>query len=197
MSLRVVPIGWRTACAFITLHHRHHKQPRGQKLAIGVVQENSQDQKLVGVACMGRPNARAWDDGTMAEVTRTCTDGTRNANSMLYGATRRIALAMGYECLITYTQAGESGASLLAAGWRHVRHVRTRKNWANSSSGKHRRFRDKTAPEYVDRELWEAWPSGRFPKVNGKRPENRLSLGHEGSDLRAGVDARETGKAGS
>jgi len=29
------------------------------------------------------------------------------------------------------------------------------------------------------------------------RPENALSLGHEGSDLRAGVDARETGKAGS
>jgi C-5 cytosine-specific DNA methylase len=29
------------------------------------------------------------------------------------------------------------------------------------------------------------------------RPENALSLGHEGSDLRAGIDARETGKAGS
>jgi hypothetical protein len=29
------------------------------------------------------------------------------------------------------------------------------------------------------------------------RPENALSLGHEGSHLRAGVDARETGKAGS
>jgi hypothetical protein len=184
MSLRVVPIGWRTACAFITLHHRHHKQPRGQKLAIGI--QNSQ--ALVGVATMGRPNARAWDDGTMAEVTRTCTDGTRNANSMLYGAMRRVALAMGYECLITYTQAGESGASLLAAGWRHVRHVKARKNWANSSSGKHLRLRDKTAPEYVDRELWEAWPSGRFPKDNAKRPEIALSLGHEGCDLRQGFD---------
>ena len=29
------------------------------------------------------------------------------------------------------------------------------------------------------------------------RPGNALSLGHEGSDLRAGVDAREAGKAGS
>jgi len=140
MSLRVVPIGWRTACTFIDQHHRHHRAPRGQKVAIGVIDDS---QVLRGVACMGRPNARAWDDGTMAEVTRTCTDGTRNANSMLYGALRRIALAMGYECLITYTQAGESGASLLAAGWRHVRHVKARKNWANSSSGSYRRLRDK------------------------------------------------------
>jgi hypothetical protein len=159
MGLRVVPIGWRTACAFIKQYHRHHKQPRGQKLAIGI--ENGHG--LCGVATMGRPNARAYDDGTMAEVTRTCTDGTRNANSMLYGATRRIAKDMGYACLITYIQQGETGVSLRAAGWRFVRSIAPRANWANSSQ-KLRHIRDASVTEQVPRELWEAWYSGRFPK---------------------------------
>lgn len=159
MSLRIVPIGWRTACAFIAEHHRHHKQPRGQKLAIGVMNGSG----LCGVATMGRPNARAWDDGTMAEVTRTCTDGTHNANSMLYGALRKIAKDMGYQCLITYIQQGETGVSLRAAGWRRVRAIPSRKNWANSSQ-KLKHIRDSGIAENVPRELWEAWYSGRFPQ---------------------------------
>ncbi len=64
----------------------------------------------------GRPVARAFDDGLTLEVNRTCTDGTRNANSMLYGAVWRAARAMGYARCITYTQHDESGASLKAAG---------------------------------------------------------------------------------
>jgi hypothetical protein len=38
--------------------------------------------------------ARHYDDGLTLEVNRTCTDGTRNANSMLYGAVWRAAKAM-------------------------------------------------------------------------------------------------------
>lgn len=157
--MKIVPIGWRVACEFIKKHHRHHKQPRGQKLAIGCHDGTG----LVGVATLGRPNARAWDDGTMAEVTRTCTDGTFNANSMLYGATRRVAMALGYACLVTYIQKGETGASLKGAGWRFVRAIPPRKNWANSSR-KLKHLRDASAEEGVPRELWEAWFSGRFPK---------------------------------
>ena len=82
------------------------------KVAIGVCNGT-----LRGVAVIGRPSARAEDTGLTAEVTRTCTDGTSNVNSMLYGAARRVCRAMGYTRLITYTEAGESGVSLKAAGW--------------------------------------------------------------------------------
>lgn len=61
--------------------------------------------------------ARRMDDGLTLEVTRVCTDGTRNANSILYGACARTAKGMGYNRIITYTLQSESGASLRAAGW--------------------------------------------------------------------------------
>lgn len=64
--------------------------------------------------------SRMLDDGHSLEVLRVCTDGTKNACSMLYGAVRRAALAMGYEPhrVFTYTLASEPGTSLRAAGWR-------------------------------------------------------------------------------
>lgn len=77
--------------------------------------------------------ARAFDDGLTLEVNRTCTDGAKNANSMLYGAVWRAAKAMGYKRCITYTQADESGVSLRAAGFRRVRDIEPRKSWAESS----------------------------------------------------------------
>lgn len=58
------------------------------------------------------------DNGWTLEVNRTCTDGTKNANSMLYGACRRAAFALGYRKLLTYTLPSESGGSLRAAGWK-------------------------------------------------------------------------------
>ena len=69
-----------------------------------------------GVAICGRPVSRHLDDGLTIEVTRTCTDGYWNANSFLYGASWRIAKAMGYVRLFTYNQDDESGVSLRAAG---------------------------------------------------------------------------------
>jgi hypothetical protein len=60
------------------------------------------------------------DDGWTLEVTRTCTTGVKNANSMLYGACWRAAKAMGYTKLGTYTLPEEGGASLRAAGWRLI-----------------------------------------------------------------------------
>lgn len=56
------------------------------------------------------------DDGMTLEVNRTCTDGTKNANSMLYGAAWRATKALGFKRLITYTLPTESGCSLIAAG---------------------------------------------------------------------------------
>jgi hypothetical protein len=135
-ALVIVPVTFRQACTFIEAHHRHHRPPRGMKFALGVAHHGH----LVGVATVGRPVARHLDDGQTVEVTRTCTLGTANANSMLYGAAWRTARAMGYHRLITYTQDGETGASLRAAGLRPAARLRARSGWdvpvrARSSRG--------------------------------------------------------------
>ena len=106
---------------------------------------------LVGVAVVGRPVARHYDDGMTLEVNRTATDGTPNANSMLYGAAWRATKALGYHRLITYTQAGESGASLRAAGWCVVGQRTPRKGWDTPS-----RRRDGAGVDNIPRTLWEA-----------------------------------------
>lgn len=103
-----------SANAYVAAHHRHHRPVPGAKFCLGV-----QDaEKVVGVAIVGRPVARMLDDGWTLEVNRTCTDGTPNANSMLYGAVRRAGFALGYRRIVTYTLPSESGASLKGAGWR-------------------------------------------------------------------------------
>lgn len=98
-----------TANYHVLLWHRHSKPTVGHKYSLAAYKDNV----LVGVAIIGRPVARALDDGMTLEVLRVATDGTRNACSALYAeAKRRAAVA---KCnLITYTQAHESGASLRA-----------------------------------------------------------------------------------
>lgn len=113
MALRVVPCTRSQAFAFVAEHHRHHKVPAGALWSLAVLD----DDRLCGVAVVGRPVARGLDDGLTAEVTRCCTDGTRNACSILYARARRAAFAMGYRRVVTYTLPEEGGASLRAAGW--------------------------------------------------------------------------------
>jgi hypothetical protein len=151
-DLRIKPITLRAACQFIAEHHRHNKPPRGHKFSISVCRGD----QVVGVATAGRPVARAFDDGLTLEVNRSCTDGTRNANSMLYGAIWRAAKAMGYMRLLTYTQHDESGASLRAVGWRRVRDVAPRGSWAASTADKRlKAMRDPVGNGEVARVLWE------------------------------------------
>ncbi len=134
------------------MYHRHHQPPRGTRFTLGVARES--DSELVGVAMVGRPVARHYDDGLTLEVNRTCTDGTPNANSCLYGAAWRAAQALGYRRLITYTQEGESGASLRGAGWRIVGERPARGSWAESSV-KLRDIRDVVGAGGVQRTIWE------------------------------------------
>ena len=148
--MQVRPITFRQACEFVARLHRHNKPPRGHKFSIGLFDAD----KLVGVAMAGRPVARAFDDGLTIEVNRTCTDGTRNANSMLYGAVWRAAKSMGYRRCITYTQADEAGASLRAAGFAKVRELAARASWAESSV-KLKAKRDPVGNGGVPRVLWE------------------------------------------
>lgn len=114
--LEVVPITLKEANAFVEQNHRHHGPTVGHKFSIGL----SDGEKIVGVAIVGRPVARHLDDGWTLEVNRLCTDGTRNACSMLYAAAWRAARAMGYKRLVTYILESENGASLRAAGWKCV-----------------------------------------------------------------------------
>ena len=65
----------------------------------------------------GRPIGRYLDDGLTLEVNRCCTDGTKNACTMLYGAAQRAAKALGYKRIVTYTLESENGSSLRASNW--------------------------------------------------------------------------------
>jgi hypothetical protein len=114
--LSLQPITQKEANAFIRQHHRHHLPSQGWKFGIGV----ANGETLVGVVTVGRPVARMLDNGWTLEVTRCCTDGTKHAASMLYGAAWRAVKAMGYRRLITYTLVEEAGTSLKAAGWKDL-----------------------------------------------------------------------------
>lgn len=147
MTLNLTPVSFADACAFVAEHHRHHEPPVGHKFSIGV----ATDGLLVGVAIVGRPVSRVLAaEGDTLEVIRTATDGTRNANSMLYGAAWRATQALGYRRLITYTQDSESGSSLRAAGFRVIGERPARPGWDAPS-----RPRESRGTEWVARTLWE------------------------------------------
>ena len=116
MSLRHIRIELGEANAFVSAHHRHHKPVVGHLFSLGAVAKD----EICGVVIVGRPVSRMRDDGRTAEVTRLCTDGTKNACSFLYGAAARAAFALGFEKLGTYILASEPGTSLTAAGWRLI-----------------------------------------------------------------------------
>lgn len=114
MRLCLQPISLREARRFVSDHHRHHEMPQGGKFAIGI----NDGERVVGVVIVGRPVSRHFDNGYVAEVTRCCVmEGHPNGCSMLYGAAWRASKAMGYNRLVTYTLASESGGSLVASGW--------------------------------------------------------------------------------
>lgn len=116
MKLSLQPISYEEACIFISEHHSHHLPPQGWKFGIAC---NDGD-KIVGVITVGRPVARGLDDGWTLEITRCCTDKTKNVASKLYGAAWRAVKAMGYRKLVTYTLESETGTSLTAAGYKIV-----------------------------------------------------------------------------
>ena len=146
-GLELQPVAFKDACALIVALHRHHVAPRGWKFGIAVRQIGVVG--VVGVITVGRPVARRLDDGWTLEVTRCCTDGTKNVSSMLYGAAWRAARAMGYRRLITYTLPSESGVSLRAAGYR-VLHQTRGQTWSRPSRA--RVDKHPTGPKL----LWEA-----------------------------------------
>ncbi len=112
--MKIKPISLKDANAYVTVYHRHHKAVRGCKFCISLVDKNN---NIGGVAICGRPVSRYYDDGVTLEINRLCTNGAKNACSMLYGACVRIAKGMGYKKVITYILESENGASLKASNF--------------------------------------------------------------------------------
>lgn len=113
MSLEIKPISIASANAYVEEHHRHHGRKTGCRFAIAAYE----GERLCGVAICSNPVARRADDGLTLEVSRLCTDGTKNACSILYGACARIAKEMGFRKIQTYILESEVGVSLKASGW--------------------------------------------------------------------------------
>lgn len=113
--LKAIPISRDNANKFVNRLHRHHIASIGDKYRIAAADSSG---KVVGIVQVGRPVSRMLDDGKTLEITRCCTDGTKNACSFLYGRATKIAKLMGYERMITYTLENEIGSSLVASGFK-------------------------------------------------------------------------------
>ena len=141
--LTLVPLGLDEANEFVGLEHRHNKQVRGYKFALGAMKAGV----LVGVVIVARTTGRGLHSSMRAEVTRCATNGAANACSFLYGRARRVVQAMGYTSLKTYTRTDESGASLRAIGACCEAELKAR-SWAKSSKRRSRRDQSKPAARY-------------------------------------------------
>lgn len=117
--MQVRAIAQREARDFIDCNHRHNRAPIGWKFGAGIYN----DADLVGVVWVGRPVARALDDGSTLEINRCCVAPTGlawNACSQLYGWACREAERLGYRKVITYTLESEKGSSLKASNFTPV-----------------------------------------------------------------------------
>ena len=153
MSLELRPITRDDADRFIRDHHRHHGVPVGALWRHAVADDAGQ---IVGVCVVGRPVARALDDGLTVEVTRLATDTHPNACSKLYAAARRTALEKGYRRGLTYILASEDGASLRAAGWAKLWDVKGR-SWDCTSRPRTDKHPTGDKAAYG----WGQWPSNK------------------------------------
>lgn len=126
--LSVAPMTLRAAFAYVKAKHRHAKKIQGGLFAVGAEVAG----QLVGCAIVGMPVAPMLQDGRTVEIRRCCTDGTRNACSFLYRVCVRIASAMGYRRVLTYTLESESGASLRGAGFKVTKRTRA-EHWNRPS----------------------------------------------------------------
>jgi hypothetical protein len=112
--MEICPIELRDANDFVAKFHRHHKPVQGHRFSLQALKNG----EIVGVCIVGRPVARnAGNPLEVLEVTRLCTNGTKNACSALYAAAARVGKALGYKRIQTYILSSETGTSLKAAGW--------------------------------------------------------------------------------
>ena len=157
MEIRDITL--REANAFVEAYHRHHGRVVGHKWSLAAYK----DGRLCAVAIVGRPTGRFLDDGNTLEVTRLCSDGTRNACSALYAACARKARREGYGKIITFTLQSEPGTSLRAAGWELEAKKAGKPNW--------NRQRYAAKPEQLT-----LFPARKPPAEYKKRWAKRLTI---------------------
>lgn len=131
--VRIVPLFLWQANDFVERWHRHSARTNndGGKYAIGL----EHDGELVGVAIVGRPNARLLQVPGAAEVTRLCTSpaAPKGAESKLYSRAKRIWQLMGGTTLHTYTLKRESGDSMRGAGMKEPVAEVAKQQWTRKS----------------------------------------------------------------
>lgn len=110
----LVPANLKDVNDLVSKWHRHNApNGAGHFFSIGLECNGV----LIGGVTVGSVSARLLYDRKACELKRLVTDGSPNACSMLYGAAKRAAKALGYRTMYTYTLQTESGASLRASGW--------------------------------------------------------------------------------
>ncbi len=118
-KLEVRPVSFRDAAAFVAAHHSHCGPPLMHRFSLGVWN----GKRLMGVAMVGNPVARALMGRNLVEATRVCVrrDTERMLRdgccSKLYAAAAHSAERAGHGKIITYLRADEEGTSIRAAGW--------------------------------------------------------------------------------
>lgn len=116
VTWEIVP-GNLTICKrFVREVHRHSEPPTGWLFGFGL----AVDHELVGVCVIGHPQSQkiqAAEPRTVEILRVAVVEGTKNANSRMYGNACQMSKCGGYLSAITYTLPHESGASLRAAGF--------------------------------------------------------------------------------
>ncbi len=161
MTLRTIPLTLAQANDYVARLHRHHDRCTSHRFSFGAVK----DGWLVGVVIVGRPVSFVYDAYNVAEVSRLCSDGTRNTCSFLYGAAARVAREMGFYRIQTYTLEEETGESLRAAGWTHGG-LRESKPWSQRADGRKRHNKHPTGNKHLwYREFGERVPVFGVPTL--------------------------------
>lgn len=148
-QLRVQPIAFRAACAFVRAHHTHCGPPVTARFSLSALNGAT----LLGVAMTGNPVARAFMGRGIVEVNRLCVRRDVpaalrwNAASLLLGRAAREAEHRGFQRIVTYIRSDEAGTSLRAAGWVPESTVRGR-SWHSA-----RRSRSNTNA-HIDKVRW-------------------------------------------
>lgn len=145
--LTIVPISIKEANGYVDRWHRHNKPIRVARWACACVDHLG---TIHGVAIFGTPSCTNLMDGLTGEILRVATDGTRNSCSILYGACRKAAFALGYTRVVTYTLHSESQASLKAVGFKLVDDNAGGSPWTN------RKGRKAQAVSMIRKNRWEA-----------------------------------------
>ncbi|MHC4379403.1 MAG: XF1762 family protein, partial [Planctomycetota bacterium] len=133
MSLIPHQCDLKEANRFIGMHHRHSNPLKAWncKFTLGVAIQN----RLVGVAIIGRPVNRHLDDNMTLEIRRLTTDGAKNACSFLLSRCCDVVFSHGYSRIITYTLDLESGSSLKGSGFTISHKTKSKGNWDKNRHG--------------------------------------------------------------